>query len=172
MKIQMNKFLAFIFILITNACAVGDAGSGKSGDQPGLCKLNCNKTLIAPSDSNFRARALFTTITQSCPTENEPKTFNLKWVFEQNVKKKTDDPDNYQGVPYVSFDVSGVPKNSEGEGMVTSIDNRCSDACGVATIEFTAKCPLKGQTSTLSILVSSGGLAPEQPTTVTLTGPN
>ena len=169
----MNKFIICLLILWgLSACSAGGPGSAKPGNETGLCPINCGKAIVGSNDSVFSIRPLFESVSIQCPSEDQTVPLRLQWIATE--KYKEGDVENYRPVPYLSFEVvaPGLREiDSEGnvdERVETASELRCSDACGVMTVDINPSCPGATKSRTVSILVHSGPLYPETNTEISI----
>ncbi len=163
--------------------------------EPGLCKLNCSKSIITGSDSVFaiKKKSLDQTVTCAADAAGQDlaEPFVAQFVIGEafpGLPKGTETPQEFRPVPYISFEpiVNGLrsedPARSPNvtqvgnvftparyKGIVTPKDNWCTDTCGVATVEVFGRCPGQGAESAVTIQIHSGSLYNDQENTAIFT---
>ena len=151
-----------------NAC------SAESASEPGLCKLQCKNSVIAPND--YVIKKLNADLNIRCSTAGQ--IVNVTGGFA--IYKKTTMGSSTREIPVPNVSifpvVNGLVDQSVGEGpfkgVRTDENEFCTDSCGTATFEVAAQCPATG-TSELLLNIRSGALAaPDQSFRVSLEMPD
>lgn len=167
----------FIFMLETLffvcACSV-------KPDDPGLCKLNCAKAVIAGNDIGMKIEFTTTPVAVSCPAAagGQPLTdaFFVQFLVSEEFDNGTD-VKGHRPVPNVSIEpitdgsrsdlpahnpnvaISGTFYNPERyKALITPKDNWCTDSCGVVSLEVFGQCPAPGGNTELGVQIHTGAL--------------
>ncbi|MFW7380392.1 MAG: hypothetical protein ACOH5I_16390 [Oligoflexus sp.] len=167
----------------------GLSSCAEEPEDPGLCRLNCNKSIIGPIEAQIQAVQVTQDIVCPANLALSPVPDPLLFQFVVSSPFNTvDNPDDIRQMPLPSVSIepialgfrSGLQEHNPNvvingdtftparyKGVVTPASNWCSDSCGVVSMEVVAVCPPSGETSDISVQIHSGALFSE-PYTVTV----
>lgn len=162
------KVSLFLMMFMLVSCSGGGPGSAKPGNEPGLCPLNCSDAIIAGNDATFAIKPIFSQLNVTCSNGAPSAPIRLQWIVSEEKGA------NLRPVPFVSFNIV-APGLREIEGgeivskVETSSDLRCSDSCGVMTVDINPTCPAVGGERTISMMILSGALVSDPQVDISLT---
>lgn len=167
----MGLWSTLLFAMLMASCSAGGPGSATPGNQTGQCSLNCSNAIIAGSDAAFSIVPIFETVDYICGESDVYAPIQVQWRVRQ--KFKVGENEEFRPVPFVSFNVSSAGlREVEGDQVVnkitTSEDLRCSDSCGVMTVDLNPTCPAVGKSRKIALTAHSGSLFPENTVSITL----
>lgn len=192
MKINCFLSLASVMILsfLINSCAAAPDLS----DSQGVCSLQCSNAKIGSSNMRVRFLSENMQISCSGIADNEAYigTVPIRFAFERPLIKlpaedipaaggaSEDKPEKFNdkgGLPAsgISFEpivVSGYlgPTNTSDprfkyKGIVTGLDEWCTDSCGIGTIDIVPLC--KSINNIVTLMIRSGSVSNSIQVTVT-----
>lgn len=166
-------------LIILSVIAVFWGGCSFKPEDPGLCRLTCQNSIIASASSEFEIKLATGSPKIYCDAAGADLAIPVMLQFVISEKNNVSaDKVEKRPVPNISFDplVAGavapdvynnenVTKDAEGKltpahylGITTPKSNWCSDSCGVMTLEIVPVCPQPSITSEISVQLHSGAL--------------
>ena len=146
-RLGQTKTTFFLLITITLAsCQNGSFGSANPGDaEKGQCSLNCGKAIIGSNsspDTKFKLEPVQTSAAISCRDTDTQAPGRAQFIATE-----TDPDENVRPVPFLSMNIvsTGITTiDAAGtitDNIITSPEERCTDTCGIFTVDYLVTCP-------------------------------
>ena len=171
LSVKFKKKIAIMFLIISllRCGAYPDLA-----EAPGTCFLNCQTAIIGSTEMRIRLLNDGTSLTcEGIGDAPYNSIVPVRFVVERKkLPEEMSNPENleeYVPVPGISFEsliLGGQmspqknPSDSRDkyDGILTPMDDWCSDSCGVGSIDIVPMCTPIG-INTVTILVHSGSLS-------------